>query len=410
MINSPLSPFEKITKLERRGIRALLGPLREAASNLNLFPYGGRAIHVAGTNGKGSVAVMIDHLLRQHGFSVGRYTSPHLHDFRERIVVDGENIGIEALSELSDRVLRFSEEEGIGLTFFEATTLVALLYFKELKTDWVVLEVGMGGRLDATNIIDSELVALPSIGLDHTEWLGSTEGEIAREKCGVLRRTSRLVTGPLSAEAENAVRYEVIEKDVSWFKYGDSFFLEDGHLFRMGEKSFDITLPLPGRFQHSNCAVALASVELALCNLDPVTVNRAFSNVRWPGRFELINENPEVRLDVAHNPAGMEALITSLPPEKGIDFWYSASRGKDIQRMCDLLLARGSLYYLDVEHERLMSFSEFSSMYPGCAENIRGRKRLNDLKINSLVRPTVLCGSVYMIGEVRKYLNMEWEC
>ena len=180
MSSPPLNPFEKIIKLERRGIRTLLGPLKEAASNLDLLPYSSRAIHVTGTNGKGSVTVMIDHLLREHGLSVGRYTSPHLHDFRERIVVDGEKIGIEALNELSDKVLKFSEEKGIQLTFFEATTLVALLYFKASKTDWVVLEVGMGGRLDATNIVDGELAALPSIGLDHTEWLGSTAPLSAR--------------------------------------------------------------------------------------------------------------------------------------------------------------------------------------------------------------------------------------
>lgn len=404
------TPFEKILKLERRGIRLELGPLNEVASNLNLIPYKSRAIHVAGTNGKGSVTVMIDHLLRENGLSVGRYTSPHLQDFRERIVVNGKKIGLEALSELSDKVLKYGERIGVPLTFFEATTLIALLYFKELDTDWVVLEVGMGGRLDATNIIDSELVAIPSIGLDHTEWLGSTEEEITREKCGVLRRNSYLVTGPLSPQSEETITSEAREKSISWSKYGESFSLEDGCLFRAGKKSFEVTPPLNGKFQHSNCAVALASIEILLKNLDSTKTRNAFSGVRWPGRFELICNKPEVWLDVAHNPAGIEALIESLPLDGELDFFYSASRGKDIQKMCDLLLSRGKLFYLDVQHERLMDFQEFKKTYPEIAKRIHGYLMLDDLSFTAFGHSTVICGSVYLIGEVRKHLNLGWQC
>lgn len=410
MIASPSSPFEKIITLERRGIRLELGPLKEVASYINLFPYKTRTIHVAGTNGKGSVTVMIDHLLRENGISVGRYTSPHLCDFRERIIVDGKGIESVALNELSERVLKSSEEIGIPLTFFEATTLIALLYFKELKVDWIVLEVGMGGRLDATNIIDTELVALPSIGLDHTEWLGSREEEITGEKCGVLRRNSHLVTGPLSRESEEVIINKVKEMGVSWHKYGDSFSFEEGNLFRMDGKSIEVVPPLNGKFQYANCAVALASVEILLQNLNSTKIKNAFSDLTWPGRFELVSNNPDVLLDVAHNPAGIGALIESLPTDKEIDFLYSASRGKDIQKMCDLLLSRGNLLYLDVQHERLMDFLEFKKTFPDIARKITGCMKLGDLKLDSFKCSTVICGSVYLIGEVRKYFNMGWQC
>lgn len=387
-----------------------LKPFNDFIQYLDLLPLKARAIHVAGTNGKGSVTVMIDQILQEYGFSVGRYTSPHLHDFRERIAVDGKIISVAALEELSDLILTKSEQSGIKLTFFEATTLIALLYFKKLNVDWVVLEVGLGGRLDATNVVDSELVALPSIGLDHTELLGHTEREIAIEKCGVLRKRSKLISGPVSKEAEEAISSEVQAKDVDWFKYGESFSLDENWVFRFGEQESPLVTPLQGEFQRINTAVAVASIGQILDGLDFQIINSALKKIKWPGRFERIKDWPPVWLDVAHNPAGITALIESLPRDLKVHFFYAASRGKDIQKMCNLLLSRGVVHYFDVEHERLMSLLEFTTMFPELTKNFSSSKKLDEIRIELLNEPTVICGSVYLIGEVRKFLQLERAC
>ncbi|HLB59855.1 MAG TPA: Mur ligase family protein [Bdellovibrionota bacterium] len=403
MNRSPSDIPERLSQLQRRGIRLELESVRKVAKALDLLSFPARVLHVCGTNGKGSVCWVADSLLREHGFKVGRYMSPHLQRFSERIVVDNKQIEDETLDRLSGIVLDCSETVKCPLTFFEATTLVALLFFKEKKVDYLVLEAGMGGRLDATNILDGDVVALPSIGIDHAEWLGNSEEAITREKCGMLKPGTLLVSGPLSSSLERVVEEEVVKHKCGWERWGRDFSLTPDWRFKSNGYVMTIRHPLDAIYQQVNAGVALAAVEKLLPKFNDSSVQRAFENVELPGRFEWVN--PNLCLDVAHNPHGVQALLSALPSDQELEFWFAASRGKDIHSMIDLLQSRGKIYYLNVAHERLMNELEFRNTFPDLSSKISGVINIEEVRWNRLSRPTVICGSCFLIGEVKQRME-----
>lgn len=275
-------------------------------------------IHVAGTNGKGSVVAMLDALLRAKGFRVGRYTSPHLIDFRERIVVDDAGVD-------PDFILRFLEKWGrdadaIGATFFEITTAMAFDWFAASAVDVAVIETGLGGRLDSTNVITPLVSGITSISLDHQEYLGSTETEIAREKAGILKPGIPGVIGPMRADASAAIYSVAAESGVSvvidattLYRVSDIVVSADGTSFTVehGENSMNVTTGMIGEPQAANAAVALAMLSAAGAKWS-VSLEEAgavLPSVRLPGRFQTVGN---CILDVAHNLDGMRSVVATL--------------------------------------------------------------------------------------------------
>ncbi len=277
-----------------------------------------RALHVAGTNGKGSVVAMLYALLRDKGLSVGRYTSPHLIDFRERIVVDEELIAEDYILDFLERWRAPASE--LGATFFEITTAMAFHYFDERNVDVAVIETGLGGRLDATNVIRPVVSGITSISIDHVEYLGSTEAEIATEKAGIFKQDVPSVIGAMSQAARDAIlrtagragAVRVVDAPAR-FRTSNVNVLANATEFTMthGGISRDLGTGLIGRAQAGNASVAMAMLDAAGPEW-AATLDRAalvLPSVKLPGRFQRLGK---YILDVAHNPDGMRVLAETL--------------------------------------------------------------------------------------------------
>src|SRR5436305_5162249 len=270
------------------------------------------SVHVVGTNGKSSTTRMVAAILRHHGTCTGAYLSPHLVSYWERIRIDDHDLEANAFAAAVQRAARAAELVDRSLagdervTQFELLTAAAYAELAARGVDAAVIEAGLGGRYDATNVIPSKVQVLTSVGLEHTRWLGPTITDIAREKLDVVRDHATLVTGPLPLEAEEVVEQIVAER----------------HAQRVLASAGDDGVPTPsralGRFQRQNFAVARAAAEAFLGSLSADAVAAAAAEVRVPGRLELVSsEGPLVFYDGAHNPAGAEALAEALPEVVG---------------------------------------------------------------------------------------------
>lgn len=278
------------------------------------------ALHVAGTNGKGSTAALLDAVLTAAGWTTGLYTSPHLIDFTERIRVGGRTIPRETVVALVAELRADLDAAGIALTHFEFATLLACEWFRRVGVEVAVVEVGLGGRLDATNLVRPCVTAITSIGHDHEEFLGHGLAAIAGEKAGILKPGVPLALGPVVPEAERVIAARAAALAVPVVYAGrDAVLGEDqgGTLaFRGAGVTWDgLVLGLPGRFQRDNAAVALAALALVRERFPcPVAaVREGLRDVRWPGRLAVVGQDPPVVLDGAHNPEGVTALVGELP-------------------------------------------------------------------------------------------------
>jgi len=286
-------------------------------------------ILITGTNGKGSTAIMVDALLRGLGLRVGRYSSPHLVHLTERIVIDGEPIADEVFDELVEQVMpmvRIVDDQkidGIAMTFFEVMTALAYAAFADAPVDVAVVEVGMGGTWDATNIVDAQVAVVAPVDLDHTQLLGTTVAEIAAEKAGIIKAGSRAVLAAQTPEAARVLLARCAEVGAEVRREGIEFGLIDrtpgigGQVLRLDTADGplgDIFLPLFGEHMARNAALALAAVEAFLGGraLPPDVVGEAFSSVVAPARLEVVRRSPVVLIDTCHNPHGARATVAAL--------------------------------------------------------------------------------------------------
>jgi dihydrofolate synthase / folylpolyglutamate synthase len=286
-------------------------------------------IHLTGTNGKGSTAAMIESLLRADGLRTGRFTSPHLMSVTERITIDGEPISDERFDELWREIEPYvalvdqREIDGVRMTFFEIITAMAYAAFADAPVDVAVVEVGLGGAWDATNVADADVAVVTPIDLDHTHLLGSTISEITGEKAGIIKPGAHAILAGQSVEAAEILLARCAEVGALPQREGVDFGVIDrklavsGQLIRLSGADGpvdDIFLPLYGAHQAANAAQALAAVEafLGLKALNPDVVREGFAQVRFPGRLELVRRSPAVVLDAAHNPHGARAVAAAI--------------------------------------------------------------------------------------------------
>ena len=281
-----------------------------------------RIVHVAGSNGKGSSIAFLRQLLRQHGLSVGVYSSPHLRHFSERIVINETPISEVEIVNLTRELRPFLEEIPRIVTFFDFTTCMALLYFARQAPDIVLLETGLGGRLDATNVAHKPLLTMvTNIAIEHEEFLGSTLLAVAAEKAGILKPGVPLVSGVKQEKVRNFLAEKQREMAAASDFLGRDFRLRrhrDGSFSYFGsEYSFnDLRLSMAGRHQQDNAALALRAFEQisyeGLFEIDAQLVAEALLKVRWPGRLQKVASDPDIYLDGAHNPHGVRALEPEL--------------------------------------------------------------------------------------------------
>ena len=286
-------------------------------------------IHIAGTNGKTTTSRMIDSLFRQLGYRTGRFTSPHLESFLERISINGAPIPAEGLIATYNDIALYLDlidsHQPHPISFFEAMTALAFVAFAEFPVDIGVIEAGMGGEWDATNVVQSQVAVITPIGLDHQEYLGNTITEIARTKSGIIKPESHVVMAAQPAEAATVLTAKVVERAAIPYREGIEFSVAKRSLAVGGQLVTingvhgvyeDIFIPLYGSHQAGNAAVALAAVEaFAGVKVDDELVRQAFAAVDSPGRLEILYRDPTVMVDAAHNPHGAHALAETLKNE-----------------------------------------------------------------------------------------------
>ena len=311
-----------------------LDRIRRLVSVLGMPQHRFASVHVVGTNGKSSVAEATMRLLGAHGVRAGAYVSPHLERWSERVLVEGAEIGGRDFAAAVERVAQSAEavnrtlEDGEQLTQFEVATAAAFVALAAADVEVAVIEAGLGGRLDATNVIPSRATALTSIGLEHTEWLGSTLEEIAAEKLAVLRDRSTLVLGELDPEVERLARRTAAERRADVV---------------VAKPSPAVELRARGPYQRRNFAVSLAAAEAILGHLDPASALGVARELELAGRVEVSGGDPPLVLDAAHNPDGARALAEALPEVAGdapVVACVAVLEGKDAAGIAEALAPR----------------------------------------------------------------------
>lgn len=341
-----------------------------------------KCFHVAGTNGKGSVCAILAEILKESGKKTGLYTSPHIFKYTERIKINGSDISDEDFAKLVFEICELADKNSIHLTEFEILTAVAFKYFADNNVDVVVLETGLGGRFDATNVIKNNLCAIIThIDLDHTERLGDNKDKIAFEKAGIIKPNCPVIT---------CEGYEAIK---------DAADKNDSLLLMIAPFENVENLSLKGCYQQENLSLALGAIRLVFPEISNEIVQNALKNVKHPARFQII-ENKNLIIDGAHNPNGIIALKESLDfyyPDKKRRYIFGCIQNKDYKKMVDLLFEKNDeIYFYHFSNKNSCTVSELQST---CKYPSKELKSFSDLDLDSDVL-TVICGSFYMLNEL----------
>ena len=388
-------------------------------------------IHVAGTNGKGSTCAMTERILREAGYRTGFYPSPEIETFTERIRVNGEYIPVEDLTRITEIVARAADAMEDHPSQFELITAIGFMYFAERKCDFVVLEVGMGGALDSTNVIDPPDVAvLTNIGLDHTEYLGDTIEKIAETKCGIIKEGSSVVSYCSVPEAMNVIRRVCAEKGSRLYEAPEVYSVSKslvGQRFRCGDKEY--VLSLLGEHQLRNAATVLAIIEALRdrgYQIPEEAIQNGFANTEWPVRFEVLSQDPLFILDGGHNPQCAEALVENIEayllPENAegtaankeiLTFLIGMLADKDYRRVLELLNPYGANYIcITPDSYRALKGSELAKVIREIKDagdtafdgTIESYEEVGDA-IRAAVdcgKPVIAFGSLYSAGKIRQ--------
>lgn len=416
--------LEFLYALQKHGMKLGLETIESLLARLGRPQERYRTFHIAGTNGKGSTAALTAAVLQAAGYRVGLYTSPHLMDFRERIRVDGESIPADSVTALTER-LRHIMGATLGPTFFEFVTAMAFQFFADASVDVAVVEVGLGGRYDATNVLTPQGAVITNIALDHLEHLGTTIGDIAFEKAGIIKEGIPLVTGRLVPEAESVIGRIALERRAPWYRWGVEFqavgdsprnFRYDG----LAVSFRDLDCPLEGAHQLENAACALAALEMTSARGVPISeedVRTGLRLVRWEGRLEVVERNPLLLLDGAHNPAAALVVADYLAahrrahPESRIILVWGMMRDKDrLGFLHAILPAVDEVVVTQAQVPRAASVQELSESLTGMTEAVH----LAPLPGEALARARrladpedLICvtGSLMLVGEVTALLH-----
>lgn len=403
--------LEQLAARRRFGMKPGLSTIRAVCRALGDPQESFKAIHVAGTNGKGAVVALLDAALREGGLKVGRYTSPHLVKLNERFFLDGspvDDLKLDLISSNVEKAVSSSGDAGEGMTFFEALTAVAFSLYAESKVDVAVLETGLGGRLDATNICNPALTIITRIGLDHCDWLGDTVEKIALEKAGIIKPGVPVVLGENLPEVREIVENQAKELN-SPFYYAPDMVLE-----------FDIPgdFSLLGSFNRENALTAMAALkvirERSLFNISrPENLIAGFSKVVWPGRFQKVGN---VIVDGAHNPPAARALVKALSelPEKKYILIAGFCADKDVDETLSIFAPFVSKAYAiktnnprSLEPEDLAIKMKALGIDAEVSSTLTEAFHLANVDSSSSNEPSALvCGSLFLAGEALVALDV----
>jgi dihydrofolate synthase/folylpolyglutamate synthase len=378
-----------------------------------------KAVHIAGTNGKGSVATMLSHILKEAGYKVGKYTSPHLVSFTERITINEKEITREEVATLTEMIKEkaWREDRGRFFTFFDFTTALAFEYFRRQKIDIAVIEVGLGGRLDSTNVIDPLVSIITNVSLDHTDYLGHSVSDIAKEKAGIIKKGKPVVSGAeglarqiIEDTAENlrSPLYELY-RDFSYEKKADQVMS-----YRGLKNSCDrLSISLRGDHQLKNGALALCAAELLPSygfSLGEGSIRKGLAHTKWQGRLEVVHENPTIILDGAHNPDGARTLaefFTSHYTDKNKILIFGVMKDKDYGEIIEILTPYVSTTILTkLATERSLPPRELEGRVKNAIITEDMRSALTKAKsIAGREDMILVTGSFYTVGEAKEIID-----
>ena len=377
-----------------------------------------RFIHIAGTNGKGSTSAMLASVLQKAGYRTGLYTSPYIRTFCERIRTDGENIPQEKLAFLTEKIRPIADAMEDKPTEFELITALAFAYFADCACDVVVLEVGLGGRLDSTNVIENTALSIiTGIDFDHTALLGNTIEEIAREKAGIIKMGRPVLFGGGAGAAHDTVRAVAMEKAAPFYTVDRSSYVQksatlDGTTFDYNNYT-DLLLPLLGAYQPYNATLVLTAIDLLKEQgfaIDGDAVRRGLADVRWPARFELLSRDPIIIYDGGHNPEGVRAAVASVQsyfPNQKVNLLGGVMADKDRGEMIETMKkVAARAFAVTPNNPRALAASDYAaqlndygipaSAYASVAEGVRAA--IESSRKEGV--PLICLGSLYLYEEV----------
>jgi dihydrofolate synthase/folylpolyglutamate synthase len=383
--------------LQRFGIKLGLENIQRLIAILRVDLGRARVIHVAGTNGKGSVCAMIDSILRAQKYRTGLFTSPHLFTFRERIRVNGEMISEDAVTNGLTTIRDLVRSWDPHPTFFEIATALALKHFSNAKVHIAILETGLGGRLDATNAVQSDVSVITSIAFDHQQWLGQSLREIATEKAGIIKLKTPVVSAPQAPDAEKVIRTRGAECEAP---------------LQFVNHSYQKTLVgLSGEYQKQNAALAMAALRIAKIDIDDSSIARGLATVDWPARFQRWDERTVI--DGAHNPAAARILAETwreIFSDQRATLILAILSDKDLRGICEALtLIADSVLLPKIRSARATPPDELAQIFAAitpslpCSitDSIPDALALACTKPN----PILLTGSLHFAGEALAYLH-----
>lgn len=378
------------------GIKLGLDGARRLLREYLAFPaHDTLVIHVAGTNGKGSTCAMIDSIARACGRRTGLFTSPHLIDFRERIKVSGREIPEENCAAMLTDLRGICERMETHPTFFEIALALAMRWFLESGCELIVLETGMGGRLDATTAVPADVCVITPIGMDHMQWLGNTLEEIAVEKAGIFVMGKPAISAPQEPEAR-----EVLEKAANETRAPLEFIVQP---------LLGYPMALAGTHQQWNAALAVAALHAAGLPLREESLRHGLTHLQWPGRFEEIQ--PDIILDGAHNPHAATVLAQTWRGKFGdrkASLVFSAVAAKDIAGILEILAPLAErIFFCPVDTPRAVIPQELAGYLPACAPPHECHDRFADAFAAALAMniPVLVAGSLFLVGEARAFLT-----
>ena len=421
MIDSLDNHLQALYRLRRFGIKLGLNPMTRLMRGLGNPHAAYACIHVAGTNGKGSIAALISCILSHAGYKVGLYTSPHLVRFNERIQVNGSPIADKEVIEAAEAVRRVYTQSDPP-TFFECATAMALYHFAKEAVDWAVLETGMGGRYDATNIIKPHVCAISNVGMEHTEYLGTRLVDIASEKAGIIKPGVGIVTGVRQRNALAVIEEAAANADAPLRRLGKEITVrrkDNGSFDYTGPESRwgGLTLGLSGVHQVQNAGLALGAVELLREKGLPLPDQAIYAGVKevsWPGRLETVCKSPLIILDGAHNPAAvttLERFLRANIDPATLTMIVGILRDKAWKIMLQRLAAICNRIILTrPQYERAGNPEEQARFVRKYNPNVKTIHRVADaiaFAMDTLPSGAAICitGSLYTVGEAKAYLE-----
>ena len=381
--------LKSLYKLQRRGIKLGLDHRSWLLKFLNNPQDNFKTIHVAGTNGKGSTAAMINSILIANNYKVGLYTSPHLINFNERIRVNGLTITDEEIMSFMKHVEPAINE--IKSTFFEVTTAMAFYHFNNNDVDIAIIETGLGGRLDSTNVVNPSLTVMTPISLDHRDILGSTIEKIAKEKAGIIKRGVPLITANQVNNVSKILENRVREKESVMHTCPNPELVKissDGTSFEVYGNKYNT--PLIGEHQAQNAALAIATIKLFNPKISYETIGKGLRNVHWPGRLQLVSD--KVYYDVAHNESGVKSVLDNLSRMFPASKFYGLlclKGDKEIDCIADSIKSQFEMLFVSTSKEGLLLKPEKLS------------KELHNLKVENFPSSDISSS----ISKINKFRN-----